>query len=136
LPISVKSGDIGAPRLSKNEVPRSLPELMLIQELQEILPKHSKEEWQAIEESLLNEGFWAHERILTWHGIVIDGCLRYVLCKLHGIPFHPHELSFANLEEAKIWRVRRHLGRRNLSEYLRKKLTRTLAELRSIGSPS
>ena len=109
---------------------------MLIRELQEILPKHSKEEWQAIEESLLNEGFWAHERILIWHGIVIDGYLRYVLCKLHGIPFLIHELSFVNLEEAKIWRVRRQLGRRNLSDFLRKNLARKLAELRSKGSPS
>jgi len=94
---------------------KSSPTLNYHPELLFLLPLPSKRERKAIEASLKAEGWRAYERILTWRGFLVDGHLRYWLCKKLGLDFLTYEMTFANVEEIKAWVIKNQLGRRNLS---------------------
>ena len=39
--------------------------------------------------------------LITWKGILVDGYIRYDICKELGIPFECEEMEFDSIEEAK-----------------------------------
>ena len=96
---------------------KSSPNLKYLPELVYLLPLPSKLEREAMEASLKAEGWRAYERILTWRGYLVDGHLRYGLCKKLGLDFLTYEMTFANVEEVKAWVIKNQLGRRNLSNH-------------------
>lgn len=89
-------------------------------ELNEVLPDLSDEDYKALEESLLTEGFKGAP-IIIWQGkdIIIDGHNRYQICKKHNIPFEAKEIEFSNKDEVVIWMVKQQIGRRNLTSLQR-----------------
>lgn len=46
---------------------------------------------------------------------MVDGHNRYKICQKHNIPFKIKKISFADLEEVKIWMIENQMGRRNLT---------------------
>ncbi|MCL2349024.1 MAG: helix-turn-helix domain-containing protein, partial [Planctomycetaceae bacterium] len=54
-----------------------------------------------IKESILK--FGCFDAILEWNGTVIDGHLRYAVCKKHKILFKTTKADFKSIEDAKLW---------------------------------
>lgn len=87
--------------------------LTINSEFHNLIPPISEEEYQLLEESLLNEG--CREAIVTWNDTILDGHNRYEICKRHGIGFKCLEKEFKDEDEAKVWVIRNQLARRNLT---------------------
>lgn len=96
-------------------------EYKIDEELQQVMPKLSDEEYAELENSLLQDGFKGSP-IIIWQDIIIDGHNRYEICKKHNIPYEVKELEFSGKEDAIQWMIRAQLGRRNLSPLQRIKL--------------
>ena len=88
-------------------------ELTINPKFHNLIPPISSEEYQLLEESILNEG--CREAIVTWNDCILDGHNRYEICQKHGIGFHCLEKDCDDEEEATIWIVCNQLGRRNLT---------------------
>ncbi|MCI7792608.1 MAG: hypothetical protein MR531_17880 [Lachnospiraceae bacterium] len=99
-------------------------EYKIDEELQQVMPKLSEEEYTELENSLLQDGFKGSP-IIIWQDIIIDGHNRYEICKKHNIPYEVKELEFSSKEEVIQWMIRAQLGRRNLSPLQRIKLVET-----------
>lgn len=82
-------------------------------ELNDVLPALSDEDYKALEESLLTDGFKGAP-IMVWGDIIVDGHNRYEICRKHDIPFEIKEVDFESKEEAMCWMIRQQIGRRNL----------------------
>lgn len=80
----------------------------------------TNDEYHTLEESLLREG--CREPIIIWNGIIVDGHNRYKICKRWDLPFRTTEKQFSCREEAMSWICANQLGRRNLSEEMRRYL--------------
>lgn len=83
-------------------------------ELNDVLPNLSEEDYNALEQSLLTDGFKGAP-IMVWGDIIVDGHNRYEICKKHNIPFEVKHVDFNDKEEAMRWMVRQQLGRRTLT---------------------
>lgn len=90
-------------------------------ELNEVLPDLDKQDYEALENSLLTDGFKGAP-IMVWNNIIVDGHNRYKICKKHNIPFEVKEIEFENKEEAIIWMIKQQMGRRNLTPMQRVEL--------------
>lgn len=99
-------------------------EYKIDEELQQVMPKLSEEEYAELENSLLQDGFKGSP-IIIWQDIIIDGHNRYEICKKHNIPYEVKKLEFNSKEEVIQWMIRAQLGRRNLSPLQRIKLVET-----------
>jgi hypothetical protein len=96
-----------------------------------LIPKISKEEYALLKRSILMDG--CRDSIVVWtetldsgqpaRTIILDGNNRYEICKKSKIDFQVIHLKLKNMEEAKIWVIENQLGRRNLTDYQRGKLT-------------
>lgn len=58
-------------------------------------------ELNCLKNSLLKNGFDRTHPILTWHGYIVDGHNRYVLCKKHNIPFITFNIETENISTEK-----------------------------------
>lgn len=101
-----------------------MKEYRIDQELQDVMPELSDDEYRELEASLLKDGFKGSP-IIVWGDVIIDGHNRYEICKKHDIPYEIKALDFDNKEEVIQWMVRAQLGRRNLSPLQRIKLVET-----------
>lgn len=97
-------------------------ELQVDEELQALIPPMQAEQRRRLEVSILTEGWRENEKIITWHGTIIDGHNRYDICRRHHIAFETLERDFADRESVKVWMLDNQLARRNLSDYLYGKL--------------
>ena len=77
-----------------------------------------RQEYLTLEQSLRTEG--CKDPILVWNGFIVDGHVRYTICRKHGIPFRTEEADFSCKEEAIAWICARQLKRKNLTEETRK----------------
>jgi 16S rRNA G966 N2-methylase RsmD len=91
--------------------------LNIDQELKDLIPKLSQDEYRLLEESILNEG--CRDAIITWNDIIIDGHNRYEICSKHRIPFKTEDRDFENKDKVKEWMIINQFGRRNISNYHR-----------------
>jgi hypothetical protein len=98
-------------------------------EFRQLIPPVTKEEFEELERSILEDG--CRDAIVIWkrHGIIIDGHARYGICRTHGIPFDTRELPFENRDDAKEWIIRNQIGRRNISTFTRAELVSALKGL-------
>ncbi len=91
--------------------------LDVVPELQEFIVPLQKEEYVQLEKNIREEG--CREPLTVWPTtdklILVDGHNRYRICKHYDIPYQIYEISFKDLEEAKIWVINNQLGRRNLN---------------------
>lgn len=90
------------------------------EELKDLIPPLTKEEYSMLEQSILKEG--VRDPITIWNGIIVDGHNRYAICQKHGLEFSTVGKDFANINEVKIWIIENQLGRRNLSKFTRTEL--------------
>ena len=106
-------------------------ELKINDNFKNLIPPLTNDELKLLEENILADG--VRDPILTWNNTIIDGHNRYEICKKHNLPFTIKELEFNNELEALIYIIRNQLGRRNLTDFAKTKLSielnQTTAEL-------
>jgi hypothetical protein len=82
-------------------------------ELQELIPPLTAEEYRQLEENIVAEG--CRDALVVWGNTIIDGHNRYKICTQHNIEFNTVEKEFTDKEQAKDWIDMNQLGRRNLT---------------------
>ncbi len=87
-------------------------------ELNNVLPELSEEDYEALEKSLLTDGFKGAP-IMVWGDIIVDGHNRYEICNRHNIPYEVKKVEFDSKEEAIRWMVRQQIGRRTMTSLQR-----------------
>ncbi len=92
-------------------------ELKINEELQNLLPALSDDEFHELEQSILTEGI--RDPICVWNGFIVDGHHRYELAKKHGLKFEVREMKFVNEADVKIWVFKNQTGRRNVSDFVK-----------------
>ena len=101
-----------------------LENLIVDPEFEEKIPRLSEEEFQLLEQLILEEGR-IKDPIVTWNGIIVDGHNRYRIMLKHPeiqIPFDIYEKEFPDRFAAIAWICKNQLGRRNLTPEDRKYL--------------
>ena len=98
----------------------SQKDLIIDEEFQALIRPLTSEEYNLLEESILRDG--CRDPITIWNGVIVDGRNRYMICKRWDKPFKTKEIQFTCREEAISWICANQLGRRNLSEEMRKYL--------------
>jgi hypothetical protein len=88
-------------------------ELTINPEFHDLIPPMSPDEYQLLEDSIVNEG--CRDAIVTWDECIVDGHRRHEICHRHNIGHISVEKEFTNKEEAKIWIINNQLARRNLT---------------------
>lgn len=80
----------------------------------------SFDEYHALEKNIIAEG--CRTPIVTWRGVIVDGHNRYEICTKNNIPFEISIKDFESFDEAIIWICENQLGRRNITDEIRKYL--------------
>ena len=81
--------------------------------IENAVARHSEAELNLLRENIKDKG--VIEPVVMWRGTIIDGYARHRIATELGIPYRTVEIDFANETEAIIWRVKTHIGRRNLT---------------------
>jgi len=106
-------------------------DLQINDKFKNLIPPLTTDELRILEENILE--FGVREPLLIWNNTIIDGHNRYEICKKHNLPFVTKELEFNNELEALIYIIKNQLGRRNLTDFAKTKLSielnQTTAEL-------
>jgi len=102
-------------------------ELKIDEELRNLIPSLSYDEFSELEKSVLEEGI--RDPICVWGLTIIDGHHRYELAKKHNLPFDMRQISFANKAEAKIWMLTNQIARRNINRFVRAEMAIQLEHL-------
>ncbi len=90
--------------------------LQIDPEFKELLRPLSKEEYDELEQMLLQDG--CIDPLIVWedHDIIVDGHNRYQICQKHDISFAVTRKTFSNRLDALIWMTRFQNSRRNLTK--------------------
>lgn len=89
-----------------------IDELKIDPELRDLLPPLTKEEYQKLKESLINDGFHSHKCIEIWctpdsERYIVDGHNRYKICRDNNIEINHWTIVtvgyWDNKEEVKHW---------------------------------
>jgi 16S rRNA G966 N2-methylase RsmD len=96
-------------------------------EFKKLIPALSVEEFKQLEQNCLAEGI--REKIITWNGFIIDGHNRFEIAIKHNLNFETESKEFNSEVDAKIWMVNNQFGRRNLQDFVKGELMKTLEEL-------
>lgn len=83
-------------------------------ELQNLIPPLSPEEYATLEASCIDEGI--RNPLVAWGDILIDGHTRYEIARRHHLTYKVDRIEFATREDAIVWIITNQCGRRNLSE--------------------
>ncbi len=104
-------------------------------EFKNLIPPLTADEYQQLEQNLINEG--CREPISIWNGYILDGHNRYEICTKRDIPFQLCCVDIQCREEAISWICANQLGRRNISLETRKYLIGKRYESEKImGTPN
>lgn len=90
-----------------------MKKLIIDEELKSLIRPLSEDEYEALEQSILDEG--CRDSIIVWHGVIVDGHNRYQICIKHNLDFSVTDMDFESKDEAKSWMIDNQLSRRNLS---------------------
>jgi len=105
-------------------------ELKIDPEFRDKIPQLTDEEFEQLEENILNDGE-IYEPICIWNGTIVDGHNRWRIVQKHPeIPFRTKEMQFTDKWEAFDWMYKKQLGRRNLTPEQKKYLIGKLYEAR------
>lgn len=94
-----------------------MQDLIILSDVESLLPPLSEEEYETLKESVKTEGI--RDALIVWNNTIMDGHHRYRLAKELGIPFETREMTFDSLDDAKLWIIKNQSARRNLSSYAR-----------------
>jgi len=110
-------------------------EIVIDPEFEELITPLTCEEYNGLEESILENGYDKKKPIITWNNTIVDGHNRYVICRKHNIEFTTYEQEFPSRSAAKIWMIDEHTKRRSINEMTRAYLigTRFLEEKKDVG---
>ncbi|WP_300448095.1 hypothetical protein [uncultured Oscillibacter sp.] len=106
----------GTLKNTKNEYSSSERTLVILSEMEHLLPPLSGEQFFSLERDILENGCYAPV-IVNEDMILIDGHNRFRICEKHGLPYKMLVFSFADLLEAKQWALDTQKGRRNLDKW-------------------
>ena len=95
-------------------------DLIINEELKNLLPPLTAEEYAGLEESILKDGCLS--ALVTWNKMLVEGHHRYEICKKHGLAFEVKSIEFESIDEAKLWILKHQTNRRNLTPYHRGEL--------------
>ena len=95
-------------------------DLIIDEEFRSLIRPLTSEEYRLLEENILRDG--CREPLIIWKDTILDGHNRYKICKRWDLPFITTELQVSCREEAMSWICANQLGRRNLSEEMRRYL--------------
>jgi hypothetical protein len=92
--------------------------ITILKELRDYIIPLGDEELFQLERNILKDG--CREPLIVWKKtpgqmVLIDGHNRYKICEKHNISFKVKEVSFKDVDEARIWMVENQMGRRNLT---------------------
>ena len=91
-------------------------------EFEAMCPPLTEDEYQQLEENIMDEGL-VITPLIVWEGTIIDGHNRYKICQQHpDIEYQLHEKQFGNRYEVISWICKNQLGRRNLTPQQKKYL--------------
>ena len=97
--------------------------LTIDNELRDLIPPLTSEEFEQLEQNILEEGI--REALIVWNKTIVDGHNRYDIALEHGLDYDIDEREFESKDEVINWMIDNQLGRRNLSpqqqSYLRGK---------------
>lgn len=85
-----------------------------------LIPPLSSEELQQLEQNLIRDG--CREPLCIWNSTILDGYNRYEICTRLQIPFTIQRIYLKSREEAIAWICANQLGRRNITDEMRKYL--------------
>jgi 16S rRNA G966 N2-methylase RsmD len=88
--------------------------LRIDEELHDLIPPLTAEEYRQLEENIIAEG--CRDALVVWNDTIIDGHNRYEICTQHGIEFNTVGKEFENKDVAKVWIIDNQKGRRNLTD--------------------
>ena len=99
-------------------------EITIDKDFKELIAPQTKEENEALEQSILEDGFNNAYPLIVWKGynILVDGHHRFEICKKHNIEFTIIEQEFDSKEAAINWMVDNQLSRRNIDYKTRQDL--------------
>ena len=101
-----------------------MTEIKIDQEFKSLIPPLTVDEYNQLEQNLIADGI--RDPLVTWNGILIDGHNRYDIAQKHNLDFKTVEMQFDSRDDAKIWIYNNQIGRRNLTDYTRGRLTLTM----------
>lgn len=97
-------------------------ELRIDPELEQMIFPLTKEEFEQLEENIVNDGE-VYEPIIVWNGVIVDGHNRWKIIQKHPkIPFQTKSMEFCCKDEAIDWALAKQLGRRNITDEQRTEL--------------
>lgn len=85
-----------------------------------LIPPLSSEEREQLEQNIAQDG--CREPLCVWNSIILDGHNRYEICTRLGIPFTVVHVFLKTRDDAIAWICANQLGRRNISERIRRYL--------------
>lgn len=91
-------------------------QLVINKELKNLIPPLTPEEYNQLEQNLLQDG--CRDPLVVWDNTLIDGHNRFEICTKHNIKFETINKDFADIDQAKIFIIDLQLGRRNLPEFV------------------
>lgn len=103
-----------------------MQDLIINEELKNLLPPFSDEEFAGLEADILEHGCLS--ALIVWNDILIDGHHRYEICRKHTIPFSVKSIVFDDLDAAKLWAWKHQEHRRNLTPFHRAEIALKLKD--------
>ena len=94
--------------------------LTIDKEFKELIPPLTEDEYNGLEQSLLNEG--CRDALVVWDDILVDGHNRYEICQKHNIPYKTINKEFDTRDDVIVWIIKNQFSRRNLPAYERARL--------------
>jgi len=106
--------------------------LIINEELKNLLPPLSAEEFAGLEASILKDGCLS--ALAVWKNTVIDGHHRHEICTKHNLPFDVKYLEFENIDDVKLWMWSHQDCRRNLTKFGRVEFALKIKDVIAIQS--
>ena len=97
------------------------------EEFKKLIPALTVEEFKQLEENILKDGI--RDPLVLWNGYLIDGHNRYQIAFKHGLEYKTIDKEFDSELDVKIWMVKNQFGRRNLEDFVKGELMKTLEDL-------
>lgn len=90
--------------------------IIIIPEIQDLLPALSPKAFEELQTSIKNEGI--RDPLIIWKEqmAIVDGHNRYTIARMDDVPFETVEKSFPDLPAVKRWVIQNQLARRNLTK--------------------
>lgn len=89
--------------------------MIIDKEFQTLIPALTEEEYNQLEENLLQNGI--REPLSVWGEILIDGHNRYEIAQKHNLPYTTKAYEFDGRNDVIFWIIKNQFGRRNISNY-------------------